>query len=81
MTFILDGEVIDINKVSAEEFAQKQEWGMTNQQFKDLGIAHLAGNDSERKWIEDFLTECNFHTECKLLKNHLYREYQKAANW
>ena len=52
------------------DLSAKINYGFTNSDLLILMTMHEAGNF--RKKIEDLLTDCNFHTECKLLHKKDY---------
>lgn len=56
-----------------EEISYEIEWGFTNDDIEELAKLHRDGY--ERKKIEDLLTDCNFHEECRNFKNGNYDEY------
>ena len=37
----------------------------------------LYRNNKHREKIENLLSDCNFHTECLLLRNHEYKEFEE----
>ena len=52
------------------DLSAKINYGFTNSDLLILLIMHEAGNFREK--IEDLLTDCNFHTESKLLHKKDY---------
>lgn len=55
---------------SGSDLSAKINYGFTNNDLLILLTMHEAGNFREK--IEDLLTDCNFHTESKLLRKGDY---------
>lgn len=62
----------------AEAWAARNSWGISEKAFlkfaKDHQEARASGNAVKMLYIEECLTECNFHTECSLLHDGKYFE-------
>lgn len=58
---------------NGEELSSIIDWALTDQDLLVLGILHEIGFHREK--IEQLLTDCNFHTECSLLKEENYSDY------
>ena len=71
----------DYNKISA--INRRNEWGFTRNQLTKIGReyhkAHENGDQHRMEWIEERLTDCNFHTACKCLKNKDFAGYKKEV--
>ena len=53
------------------------EWGFSGQDLLVLCFLHHIGK--HRMKIEDLLEDCNFHTECSLLRKRDYKKYLDLA--
>lgn len=42
-------------------------WGFTKEQLMRLVYAHKNGDAHRKEYIEERLTDCNFHSECGML--------------
>ena len=62
-----------LQKLKTESISTHLEWCFTYQDLLVLGGLHQAGMHTEK--ITDLLTDCNFHTECQMLKAGKYTEY------
>lgn len=68
---------LETYKNNIEAISVALEWGFTCQDLFILGCFHEIG--LWRKEIEYLLTDCNFHTECRMLHNGNYKEYKEEV--
>lgn len=52
----------------------KNHWGFTREQFMRLLYAHKHGDARKKEYVEERLTDCNFHAECGYIHNGYYKE-------
>ncbi len=64
----------DFEKMDYSDFANQIGYGLINTEMRELIQKHKEGNTRQRKWIENLLTDINFHQECSLLIQQNYEE-------
>lgn len=70
----------DYNRAHREN--AKNHYGFTRQQLTRLVYAHKNGTPHRKEYIEQRLTDCNFHYECGLLMHGKYKQcLQEIRNW
>ena len=71
----------DYNKISA--INRRNGWGFTKQQLLRIGTqyrkAYESGDQHRMEWLEERLTDCNFHTECGYLADKDFVGYKKEV--
>ena len=65
------------NVKNGSDLSSKLDWGFGKEDL--LNLMKLHKSNKFRKKIEDLLEDCNFHTECGLLYERKYDEYEKLV--
>lgn len=60
----------DFEKNDYREYAKQCGWAIKDEQLKALVAIHKDGNEKQKEWIVDFLDDCNFHSEARLLEKN-----------
>ena len=64
----------DFTHYDYHKYNKANGYGLSNRQLKQWILRHKDGTPKQREWIENMLTDINFHYECGLICNGKYDE-------
>lgn len=75
------GDESDFHKLVMQGFRDNRlisdlvDFGFSDDDLKELALMHRDGDKDLKSYIEDLLTDCNFHTESGAFKAGMYDDY------
>ncbi len=75
------GDESDFHKLIMQGFRDNRlvsdlvDFGFSDDDLKELALMHRDGDKDLKSYIEDLLTDCNFHTESGAFKAGMYDDY------
>lgn len=68
----------DFTHCDYHKYNKANGYGLSNRQLKQWILRHKDGTPKQREWIENMLTDINFHYECGPICNGKYDEILRS---